>query len=397
MKCARVSVAMFLIACSAWLELPAQQTQQPSQRKPLTAIKQWAGRSRDSDGRRHAPKNSVVDSKTQWDKLWAAWKPGGPLPEVDFRRQLVLVGTAPGPNRVFLRALLDASGDVKLLVASTKIGGPGFGFAMILVERKGLKTVDGQPIGAAAVVTIGKEYVNVEIRGKLETGIVAIGGETTGVRILADGIAMELDLRSQPDLGKQLDQWNGKQVHVTGRLTVRQGVETGKRRVVMVKTLKVVDQQAPPPVKASQADDYLTPEGLLRQVVELKDAQGGFAGMSGHIWLVLQNGQWTRRPFLNRTKRSPDAQGQLTADELRALAGQLARCRVEKLPGRIGGASGANPHLVTIRYGRQQSTLVLGTGSSLPAANPASELDADRMVVLIRFLQKQLRADSAQK
>ncbi len=395
MKCPQLSLLLFLVACSVCRPLPGQQLQQTAQQKPLTAIKQWAGRSRDSDGRRHAPKNSVVDSKTQWDKLWAAWKPGGPLPEVDFRRQLILVGTAPGPNRVFLRGLLDERGDVKLLVASTKIGGPGFGFAMMAVERKGLKTVNGQLIGAA--VSAGKEFVNVEIRGKLETGIAAIGGETTGVRIQADGISMELDLRSQPELSKQLDKLNGKLVHVTGQLTVRKGVETGKRQVVIVNSLKVVDQPAAPPAKVSQAGDYLTPEGRLREVVELKDAQGGFAGKSGHIWLVLQNGQWTRRPFLNRTKRAPDAQGQLTPGEIRKLAEQLAQCRVEKLRGRIGGESGANPHLVTIRYGRRQSTLVLGTGSSLPAANPDSDEDGDRMVVLVRFLQQQLRPDADQK
>ena len=395
MKCVRTAVLVFLAACSICRPSSGQQALLTPQPKTLTAIKQWAGRSRDADGRRHAPKNSVVDNTPQWAKLWAAWKPGGPLPEVDFRRQLILVGTAPGPNRVFLRGLLDDRGDVKLLVASTKIGGPGFGFAMMSVERKGLKTVNGQPIGAAAAA--GREFVNVEIRGKLETGIAAIGGETTGVRIQADGISMELDLRAQPELSKQLDKLNGKLVHVSGQLTVRQGVETGKRQVVIVKSLKVVDQPESPAAPVSQAGDYLTPEGQLREVVELRDSQGGFAGKSGHIWLVLQNGQWTRRPFLNRTKRAPDAQGQLTAGEIRELAAQLARCRVEKLPGRIGGKSDANPHLVTIRYGRRQCTLVLGTGSSIPAANPSSDQDADRMVVLVRFLQQQLRPDADSK
>ena len=395
MEISRVGVLMFLVTCSLCCESNGQQLAQTPQGKPLTPSRQWAGRSRDSDGRKHAPRNSVVDNAAQWAKLWSAWKPGGPLPKVNFQQQLVLVGTAPGPNRVFLRVLLDAKGDVKLLVASTKIGGPGFGFAMVVVERKGLKTVNGQPIGAAGGA--GREYVKVEIRGKLETGIVAIGGETTGIQIQADGITLELDLRALPELAKQLESLNGKQVEVTGQLTERQGVETGKRRIVMVKSLKPVDGAASPPAKTSQAEDYLTPQGQLREVVELKDAQGGFAGMSGHVWLVLQNGQWTRRPFLNRTKQTPDAQGKLTADQLRTVAEQLALCRVEKLRGRIGGASGNNPHLITIRYGRRQSTLVLGTGAPLPAANPQSQEDADRMVVLVRFLQKLLRAEADQK
>jgi hypothetical protein len=81
-------------------------------------------------------------------------------------------------------------------------------------------------------------YIKVEVKGKLETGIVAIGGETTGVTITVDKTTWELDFGKNDALHKQADQLNGKQVVVTGTLKVIPGVEKPPRNVVTVATLK---------------------------------------------------------------------------------------------------------------------------------------------------------------
>ncbi|QDU08703.1 hypothetical protein [Gimesia aquarii] len=69
----------------------------------------------------------------------------------------------------------------------------------------------------------------VEVLGILQTGVVAIGGETTGVLIKANGIFWEVDPGSNIKLAKQMSLFNQKRVLVKGSLTSRQSLEKGTR------------------------------------------------------------------------------------------------------------------------------------------------------------------------
>ena len=75
--------------------------------------------------------------------------------------------------------------------------------------------------------------------GTLQTGIVAIGGETTGIvlKTKADG-QYELDLNKSDQLQKLADTLNGKKVVVEGDYKPRAGVEVKERRIILVKALK---------------------------------------------------------------------------------------------------------------------------------------------------------------
>ena len=86
------------------------------------------------------------------------------------------------------------------------------------------------------------EYVKVEFKGKLNSGVVAIGGETTGVVITARGITWELDFGRDAEIRKQADALNGKTVIVTGQLSVKRGVEIPRRWIVAVDSLKNADK-----------------------------------------------------------------------------------------------------------------------------------------------------------
>lgn len=77
-----------------------------------------------------------------------------------------------------------------------------------------------------------------EFRGTLRTDIMAIGGETTGVIIITSDGAYELDLRAGSEWSPQLRALAGKQVVVTGKLTVRKGIEVRERRIIHVQDLK---------------------------------------------------------------------------------------------------------------------------------------------------------------
>ena len=81
------------------------------------------------------------------------------------------------------------------------------------------------------------EYVRVEMQGRLQTGMAAIGGETTGTTISAQGITFELDLSGDPKLATQAAQLDGQRVLVRGELGVRKGVEVARRWIVSVREL----------------------------------------------------------------------------------------------------------------------------------------------------------------
>lgn len=82
------------------------------------------------------------------------------------------------------------------------------------------------------------DYIQVEIRGTLDHGIVAIGGETTGTVIHVGKVTWELDLGSNAELAKLAEELNKKTVLVTGRYFQRQGVEIPVRHLVKVESLK---------------------------------------------------------------------------------------------------------------------------------------------------------------
>src|ERR1700733_2216119 len=74
-----------------------------------------------------------------------------------------------------------------------------------------------------------KDGEKVELTGKLRTGIVAIGGETTGTIIETKKGRFELDFAKQKELRQKAGKLNGKTVMVVGTLKIRRGVEVKQR------------------------------------------------------------------------------------------------------------------------------------------------------------------------
>lgn len=104
------------------------------------------------DSLRHlAPKSGVISDAGTFAKLWNAWRPKQAVPEIDFTKDLVLVGVAHGPNLVMFHPKLQEDGDLKYVVASTKMGGPGFGYRMVKLSREGIKTVNGKSVEKGVV------------------------------------------------------------------------------------------------------------------------------------------------------------------------------------------------------------------------------------------------------
>ena len=82
------------------------------------------------------------------------------------------------------------------------------------------------------------ESIEVVVRGTVRTGIMAIGGETTGVTIAARGALWELDLSKDPGLRAKAEALSGKRAVVRGSLEVRPGVERRQRAIVTVTSIE---------------------------------------------------------------------------------------------------------------------------------------------------------------
>jgi hypothetical protein len=98
-------------------------------------------------------------------------------------------------------------------------------------------------VGVACFLTLAavgaeKKGKKVVVTGTLQTGVVAIGGETTGVTVKTKKGTFELDFGTDKKLRNQADKLNGKAVVVTGTLEVRKGVEVKERKIIRVSALK---------------------------------------------------------------------------------------------------------------------------------------------------------------
>ncbi len=92
------------------------------------------------------------------------------------------------------------------------------------------KAAPGSP-GAAGAASAPGQWT-----GRVTTGMMAVGGETTGI-LLTTTTSDRLELDAPPALRQQLQQLNGKTVTVRGTLETRVGVER-TRRVIRVVTIE---------------------------------------------------------------------------------------------------------------------------------------------------------------
>jgi hypothetical protein len=87
----------------------------------------------------------------------------------------------------------------------------------------------------SAIAADREGRIDVVVHGSVKTAARAIGGETTGVTITADGITWELELQEKQ--AKAAAALDGRMAVVSGRLVRRTGVERAERHVVKVRSI----------------------------------------------------------------------------------------------------------------------------------------------------------------
>ena len=97
------------------------------------------------------------------------------------------------------------------------------------------------PAAAPAAPAADAAGVDTTIQGKLQTPTVAIGGETTGAEVQVNNARYELDAKGQAQVQKAIKDNAGKEVIVKGKLTTKQGEETGERKIIEVESIKAAE------------------------------------------------------------------------------------------------------------------------------------------------------------
>jgi hypothetical protein len=115
---------------------------------------------------------------------------------------------------------------------------------------------------------------------------------------------------------------------------------------------------------AGKPGDYLTRDGKLKEKLVLTDLQGGFAGFNGPKITIEPSGKWTRAKLVAR-RETVEKTGVLSKDQLATLAKELARYDLRALKSHKE-SRGANPHVVTLTFGKKEVRLTLKTGAALP-------------------------------
>jgi len=117
-----------------------------AEKKQLTPSQSWNASVDDEKLAKEAPEAGYVADAKAFKALWDAWKVGDKLPEVDFKKDIVLVATTRG-SKLNLSAMLDTDkGDLTPLALATKDLGPGFRYVIVVVPREGVKTIGGKEI-----------------------------------------------------------------------------------------------------------------------------------------------------------------------------------------------------------------------------------------------------------
>ena len=114
--------------------------------------------------------------------------------------------------------------------------------------------------------------IDVVVRGRLAANVMAIGGETTGTTVTANGIELELDLQNRRRLRRLAEQLDGSRVLVEGALFQRAGVERGKRLVIRVDRIEGLRSVAVPR-RGNRARDA----GGNRDMTDDREGRGALA------------------------------------------------------------------------------------------------------------------------
>jgi len=133
-----IAVVVFCV-CAAYQE------RGHAEDKKVEVVQSWTGILDEKKLTEVAPAKGYLTSQARWKKLWQTWRPGEKLPEVDFKKRLVLVNLS-GMYPVGYEVRLSDEGGLKVQLSPRVPGKPGFGYGIAVIDRAGVKSIKGKAI-----------------------------------------------------------------------------------------------------------------------------------------------------------------------------------------------------------------------------------------------------------
>ncbi len=136
--------------------------------------------------------------------------------------------------------------------------------------------------------------------------------------------------------------------------------------------------------------DYLK-DGKLKEAVEVRKLQGGFAGFTSTYCRIEPDGSWSTGAVLPRDKVQEKAKGKLTAEQLAGLAKEFAKFDLAHLPNH--GEAVTNPKVVRVRFGMATSELQPKPGKATPEEDKAVRARYDGIAQAVKAVCKEPKKD----
>jgi hypothetical protein len=114
------------------------------QDKEVKPTKNWTGQVTDEALLEKLPPNGYITEAKAFKQLWDDWKLGEKVPEIDFKKNVVIVATTRGGNLRVGAVKLTDKGDLRVLAIATMDLRPGFRYAVLAVPREGVKSINGK-------------------------------------------------------------------------------------------------------------------------------------------------------------------------------------------------------------------------------------------------------------
>jgi uncharacterized protein (TIGR03067 family) len=117
--------------------------------KPVAIQRSWEGILNNRNLLKESPPEGFVVDAKSWEIMWKSWRGKERMPEIDFEKQIALVLTVPGANKISAPELrVDRAGNLKVpLPVSTLLPDDGrIGYKIVLINRQGIQSVNGRPV-----------------------------------------------------------------------------------------------------------------------------------------------------------------------------------------------------------------------------------------------------------
>lgn len=114
--------------------------------KPVPIKQSWDGIIQNRNLLKQSPAEGFLLDAKAWEKMWKAWRPGEKLPAVDFEKEIAIILTVPGPNRISSPDLVvNKDGNVRVpLPTSTLLPDDGrIGYKILIIDRSGVNSING--------------------------------------------------------------------------------------------------------------------------------------------------------------------------------------------------------------------------------------------------------------